>query len=243
MITKRILGTEDAKAYPYKDPTTLLRKQYLDIFNAKQMWTIHRPKRVFDIVVSTIVLIFIAPLWIMIIIAILLEGVIRGDREFLLLDGYIAGSQGRKFIKLKFPVLKFKVYEKTWRRLDFRNRASEHDAGNLTMVGRALKKFYLDELPQLLNILKGEMSLVGPRPLAWHHYLRNIKQGHPIRKILRSGLFSPTHVRKGSPDFPNSSLDYAYAEIYRTANVFKVLREDIIIIIRGIRMIFMGKGL
>jgi len=241
--SKHIFNAGDTKAYPYTPPTPSLIKQYPEVINAKSVWPMCRAKRIFDITVSSTVLVFSFPLWVLIIVATILEGVIRGDKQYLILDGYIVGSQGRKFIKLKFPTLKSIASERTWRRVDFRNRPSEHNKGNLTGVGRILKKFYLDELPQLLNVVKGEMSFVGPRPLAWHHYIRNIKQGHPIRKLLKGGLLSPTHVRKGSPDFPNASFDYAYGEIYRTENVFKVLWNDIKIIVRGIKMISMGKGL
>jgi len=234
---------EDQRAYPYSSPTPELQLRYPEIFQQQEPWKERKAKHFFDFVVSVVIFALSLPLWLLIFAANLFDGWIHPEHRGPLFDGYIAGSQNREFIKCKFRILKKTSDSCLQQYPDYRTRLSEHDPQNLTCVGRVLKKFYLDELPQILNILKGDMSFVGPRPLALHHYVRNIKQGHPIRRILKAGLFSATHVRKGTPDFPNSLFDYDYAEKYRTESNIVLFREDAKIILRGIRMMLEGKGM
>ncbi|MCC5893803.1 sugar transferase [Exiguobacterium sp.] len=116
-------------------------------------------KRKIDFMLSSIGLIVLAPLFIGIMIAIKLE------------------SKGPVFFKQKrvglhqshFNILKFRTM-----RIDAPKDTPTHLLGDpeqyITKVGKFLRKTSLDELPQIINILKGEMALIGPRPALWNQY-------------------------------------------------------------------------
>ena len=116
-------------------------------------------KRKIDFMLSLIGLIVLAPLFIGIMIAIKLE------------------SKGPVFFKQKrvglhqshFNILKFRTM-----RIDAPKDTPTHLLGNpeeyITKVGKFLRKTSLDELPQIINILKGEMAVIGPRPALWNQY-------------------------------------------------------------------------
>ena len=108
-------------------------------------------KRAFDIFISTILLIFLSP--IMLIVFILIKLNIKGNAFFL----QERVGKGNKI----FKIIKFK----TMRDIKDSNGQDLPDYKRITKLGKGLRKLSLDELPQLINVIKGEMSLVGPRPL------------------------------------------------------------------------------
>jgi exopolysaccharide biosynthesis polyprenyl glycosylphosphotransferase len=120
-------------------------------------------KRLFDIVVSTVLLIFLAP--VMGLIALLIRfdtpgpAIYRAER---------IGENGRLFRMYKFRTMvrdaDARWNEITTRRPDGKLAFKQPDDPRITRMGRWLRRTSLDELPQLFNVLKGDMSLVGPRP-------------------------------------------------------------------------------
>ena len=96
-----------------------------------------------------------APLMLVIALAIKLE-----DGGHVIIKQERTGLHGKKFICYKFRSMKSENVE-----YDKNKRVIHDNNPNLTKVGRILRKFKLDELPQLLNVLRGEMCLIGPRPL------------------------------------------------------------------------------
>ena len=109
-------------------------------------------KRAFDLTVSFVLILLLSPLWLLLAIAIALSGgpiLYRQER---------VGREGRIFTLLKFRSMILDAEADTGPVF-----ASRDDARR-TAVGRFMRRFSLDELPQLVNILRGEMSLVGPRP-------------------------------------------------------------------------------
>ena len=108
-------------------------------------------KRTFDIIASSIGLILLSPLFMLISIAIKLES--KGGIFYLQKR---VGLNGREFDLIKFR----SMYENS----DKKGLLTIGNDNRITKVGKFIRKYKLDELPQLINVLKGEMSIVGPRP-------------------------------------------------------------------------------
>ena len=116
-------------------------------------------KRVIDFVLSSIGLILLSPVFLLLIIAIKLDS-----------PGPVLFKQKRVGIhKQHFNILKFRTM-----RIDTPSDMPTHLLENpdqwITRVGKFLRKTSLDELPQIINIVKGEMSIIGPRPALWNQF-------------------------------------------------------------------------
>jgi len=131
-----------------------------------------------DIIVASIILLLLAPLLTLIILLIRIDSpgpvLFRQTRT---------GLQGKKFQIYKFRTMT--VQENG----DVISQVTRDDA-RMTRIGRLLRKMSIDELPQLLNVLKGEMSLVGPRPHALAHdeYYGQRIPDYGKRFIVRPGI-------------------------------------------------------
>jgi exopolysaccharide biosynthesis polyprenyl glycosylphosphotransferase len=143
-------------------------------------------KRTFDIIVSATVLVLGLPLWLLIAAAIKLGSpgpVLYRDRR--------VGLNEREFGMLKFRTMDPDAAERQ-DELEDANEASgplfkiRRDP-RVTPVGRALRRFSLDEVPQVLNVLAGEMSLVGPRPLPLRDF-RQLADWHRKRYHVLPGM-------------------------------------------------------
>lgn len=103
-------------------------------------------------------------------------------------------SRGREFQLLKFRTLRTDVLAEM-RRSGSHARLYEADAANLTWAGRRLlKPWYLDEIPQFLNVLRGDISLVGPRPWPRSMVERQVGEGHDYRNLVMAGLTGTAQV-------------------------------------------------
>ena len=104
----------------------------------------------------------------------------------------------------------------------------------ITRLGRILRKTSIDELPQLWNVLKGDMSLVGPRPILPSqivHYGRSAKWYLAMRPGI-TGLWQVT--ARGDGDFERRvRLDCAYARNYRFADDFRILFKTVRVVLSG----------
>ncbi|HYH03945.1 MAG TPA: sugar transferase [Bacillota bacterium] len=114
-------------------------------------------KRLLDIVVSLMGLTVFSPVFLLIIIAIKLDS--KGP---VLFKQRRIGKNKREFMILKFRTMRVDTPKDTPTHL-----LTNPDA-YITKVGRFLRKSSLDEIPQILNILKGDMSIIGPRPALWN---------------------------------------------------------------------------
>lgn len=116
-------------------------------------------KRLIDLVFSSLVLIIFSPIWLLLILAIKLDS-----------QGPILFKQQRVGIhKYHFPIYKFRTMK-----IDTPKDTPTHLLDNpdsyITRMGKFLRKTSLDELPQIINIVKGEMAIIGPRPALWNQY-------------------------------------------------------------------------
>ena len=144
-------------------------------------------KRAMDVVVSAAALVALSPLFLLIGLAIKLDSrgpvIYRQQRE---------GLHGRTFTMLKFRtmIVGAEAGEAIWER---------HEDPRRTRVGTFLRPLHLDEVPQLLNVLSGTMSLVGPRPER-SQFVRQLEKVAPAyrnRMLVRPGITGWAQVRFG----------------------------------------------
>jgi lipopolysaccharide/colanic/teichoic acid biosynthesis glycosyltransferase len=148
--------------------------------------------RVLDVVLAAVFLLLASPL-ILLIAAVL---VITGGRP-LLYRGERVGRDGRIFEMLKFRTLRPGAEERLGPYLG--TELAERTRAETTGVGRRLRAMQLDELPQLWNVLRGEMSLVGPRPIR-PRFFEQLAAELPAywqRLVVRPGLTGFAQVRRG----------------------------------------------
>src|ERR1700722_1938228 len=184
-------------------------------------------KRVFDVVGASLGLLAIAPLMLAFAIAIKLDT--RGPVFFSQLR---VGRHGRRFYMLKFRTM-VRDAEEMKEALRHRNEAQEGlfkiaADPRVTRMGRFLRTTALDELPQLFNIVRGEMSLVGPRPLVIEEDER-IEGWHRRRLELMPGMTGPWQIL-GPARVPLKemvALDYLYVANWSLWTDVKILLRTV----------------
>lgn len=116
-------------------------------------------KRLIDIVLSLIAIVILSPVYLVIVVAIKVDS-----------KGPVLFRQKRVGIhKTYFDILKFRTM-RTDTPKDTPTHLLQNSDTFITRVGRVLRKSSLDELPQIINILSGKMSIIGPRPALWNQY-------------------------------------------------------------------------
>src|SRR5882672_5567575 len=235
---------EPKEAFPYKPPSDTIKEKYRHIFELDEPLNDRLLKVVFDKVMAALLLIAAAPVLLLLKIAYVIEGWLIPDNKGPMLFSYNAVSAGKVFPKYKIRLIKMKYIDHEGaKRGDWLAYSAEWTPESRLHVGHFVKKFYLDELPQFYNILLGDMSIVGPRPLAVLHYERDRRQGNLTRFLIKGGLLGLGHVMKGTPEMGNPVYEYEYVDKYLKLSAIGLLWLDLVIIGRGIKVIFQGKGL
>jgi lipopolysaccharide/colanic/teichoic acid biosynthesis glycosyltransferase len=201
-------------------------------------------KRVFDRTVSALLLVVLSPL--LLIALVILGGdmlVVRRDRgRWLYRERRI--SRGREFEVLKFRVLREDVLAEIASRKDAYARIYEADHANLTGAGRIIKRIYADELPQIVNVLRGDISLVGPRPWPVTMVETQVAKGLDYRLHVMAGWTGPAQVRKDSNAKSKATeLDLEYVELCRTLSGPQLVGHDLKVIRQSLRTVLRARGL
>jgi lipopolysaccharide/colanic/teichoic acid biosynthesis glycosyltransferase len=236
-------NSEPIEAFPYTPPTEEIKEKYREIFELNQPIKIRFLKLVFDKLVALVLLILFSPAIIILLIFNFIEGLLIPENRGPLFFYYNAVSQGRIIKKWKVRLIKTSYIDKELQaKGDWHAYKNEWMPEARTNLGAFVKKFYLDEIPQFYMVLKGDMSIVGPRPLAIHHYERDLAQGNVTRKLIRGGLLGYGHVRKGTPEFGKPIYEYEY--VYRCLHYssWKLFLTDLYVIWKGIVVMLKGGG-
>jgi lipopolysaccharide/colanic/teichoic acid biosynthesis glycosyltransferase len=186
-------------------------------------------KRLLDVGVTSLLLIVTLPLFALVFVAYLGRPFYREARI----------SRGRTFGLLKFRTLRTDVLA----RAGGHARPLEADPANLTWLGRhVLKPWYLDEVPQLWNVLRGDFSLVGPRPWPPELVERQRAEGLTYRDDVPAGLTGLAQLSKGS-EHRYADLDLEYVAQASRLGGWGLVRYDLEILFRTIGVIARGQGL
>jgi exopolysaccharide biosynthesis polyprenyl glycosylphosphotransferase len=221
-VLPRVLEVVGSSAsYDYVDGFTILGVPRFGISPANRFI-----KRAFDVVGSTIILALVSPL--MVLIALAVKCTSRGPVCFRQTR---IGRDGQAFQMLKFRSMQEGADEL---KDTLRHRNEQEglfkiaDDPRVTKVGRFLRRTSLDELTQLINVLRGEMSLVGPRPLVPEED-RQIQGWHRRRLHLTPGMTGPWQVL-GSSRIPLRemvTIDYLYVANWSLWNDVKILLRTV----------------
>ena len=201
-------------------------------------------KRVMDL----IILFCFAPVWVpvslIILLGIIFEQLIFGDFGPPIISE-IRISKGRKFRLYKLNMYKESARKKYILESDRYAKMGTYaylsqDTNSLRLVGRVMKKYYLDELGQMINILSGQMSFVGPRPrLEVEEVSMN-----PPRQLLKSGYFCfvANQWKNENPSSSGFRSDEEYLELYQNSATLELLKLDLCIFLDGVKAVIKGKG-
>lgn len=200
--------------------------------NKPFQWSI---KRIIDLTISFWGLLLLSPLWLLIIILIKLDS-----------NGPVLYSQKRiGFNKKLFNMYKFRSMKENSEK-ELKNLSSQNETNSImfklnndpraTKIGKFLRKYSIDEFPQLINVLKGEMSLVGPRP-PLPKEVEKYDEWHFVRFLTLPGLTGNWQVN-GRSKIKNFNevvdLDFQYIKNWS-------LLKDFIILLKTIPIVLLGK--
>jgi lipopolysaccharide/colanic/teichoic acid biosynthesis glycosyltransferase len=200
------------------------------------------PKLILDKTVAAVLLLLLSPLILVVLVAMGIDTLVsRRDRGPVFYREPRV-SRGRTFELIKFRTLSREALAGIGSDGDHA-RLHEADTSNLTWAGRRiLKPWYLDELPQFVNVLRGDISLVGPRPWPPAMVERQIAEGDDYRLHVVAGLTGLAQVTKGTGR-RFTDLDLEYVERYRALGSWALLRYDLEILARTVRVMARGEGL
>jgi lipopolysaccharide/colanic/teichoic acid biosynthesis glycosyltransferase len=189
-------------------------------------------KRLFDMVSSLTLLLLSGPV---LLSAMLVLWLSSFGREPVIYRQIRVGLKGRQFTLLKLRTMHADAER------DGASMAAVNDS-RVTRVGRILRRSRIDELPQLINVLRGEMSLIGPRPERpeFVNQFETEIEGYSLRHLVKPGITGLAQVHYGYA----ANLQDAAVKLYYDLNYIKndSLRLDLHILLQTLPVVFFGWG-
>jgi exopolysaccharide production protein ExoY len=195
-------------------------------------------RRAADVVGATLLLALLAPILFAAILAVLVY-----DGRPVLFGHYRLGRDGRRFRCWKLRTMRLDAEQTLAREPELRDRHRQNgyklpngSDPRVTRLGRMLRRSYIDEIPQLLNVLNGTMSLVGPRPIVpdeLEHYAGGEAELLRERPGIVGAWTSHGRARPAYPERARIELDYL-----RTRSPSR----DLLILARTIPVVLRGQG-
>ena len=204
-------------------------------------------KRLFDIIIGFFSILLFVPFILIILLAIFLEGIFISSSRGRFFYSEIRISLGEPFKIYKFRIFKEKSLKEALRlsKKDvIHTKELERDKNNLTYVGRFLTRVYLDEIPQLFNVLKGDISLVGPRPTNVENYERLILDGDFSKCLIKAGITGYFQSHKGLLfNKSQKDSDMEYIDFCRKNPGWKIILYDVKILLITIKTVLRAEGI
>jgi len=188
-----------------------------------------RVKRVLDVSIATVAMLVLVALTPFVVF-----GNLCATRGSLLFRQTRVGRNGKHFTIYKFRSMAASEVETgTW---------TEEDDPRITPFGRLLRRSHIDELPQVVNVLKGDLALVGPRP-EQPHYVEQLENKLPfyrLRHLVRPGLTGWAQVKYGYAGNESDALEKLQYEFYYLRR--QSLAFDMRVMVRTTRSVLRGGG-
>lgn len=148
------------------------------------------------------------------------------------------GFRGKTFTVYKFRSMRIQDDEET----NLTSEMTQKDDHRITKIGAIIRKLRIDELPQLINVLRGEMSWIGPRPetLRLSHWYESEIPYYRIRHVVRPGITGWAQVRQGHVTSVEDVREKLAFDLFYVKNFSLWL--DILIVIHTIRVVLTGNG-
>jgi sugar transferase (PEP-CTERM system associated) len=197
----------------------------------RQGWLRTTIKRSFDLISSVLLLVLALPVMVLTALLILIE-----DGPPIFYRQERVGRGGRVFEVIKFRSMR-RDAEK-----DGRPRWASSNDDRVTRVGRVIRKLRIDELPQLFNVLVGEMSLVGPRPER-PYFVDQLTQDVPfysVRHCVKPGVTGWAQVRYQYGSSVHDSVEKLQYDLYYVKNHTLIL--DVLVLFETVRVVLTGEG-
>lgn len=198
-----------------------------NVFNKDEAYEFF--KRIIDVLIASLALIISLPLWPIIILGIKLSS--PGPIFFKDLR---VGKNEKTFILYKFRTMHNSEYKNPKKEKFF---GVKEDDPRIFFWGKILRKLHLDELPQAFNVLKGDISLVGPRPDSkpYYEFLKSKIPLYSLRTLIKPGITGWAQINEKTGDSIEEAKERLEYDFYYLKNRNLIL--DLIIILRTLKIV------